>query len=129
LKCEQQLAVVISPPPMAQIQRDYRAIILQYRFCDGMEFDEIASRLHGVTATAAQKFCSRTLQRTNSTNIDALLAHKDPLPRHGHPRRVEPGSEASVRIREATRGQYKFQKQVDAANNAFERVRKKHTTT
>lgn len=74
-------------------------------------------------------FCQRTQKRANSTNISALLAHAQPLPRSGRRRRVEPGSEASVRIKEAVRGRYQFQKQVDAANSAFERVRTDYTTT
>jgi hypothetical protein len=114
---------------MAEISDDYCAIILQYRFHDGLTFSDIASRLKGVTERSAQYICSKALQRANSTHIDALLAHKSPLPRSGRPRCVEPGSTASIRIREAVRGRHKFQQQVDATNNAFKRVRTEHTTT
>jgi hypothetical protein len=67
--------------------------------------------------------CFRAYKRANSINIDTLLEHCDPLPRSGAAtRRVEPGSEAAIRIREEVRGRGRFQKQEDAANSAFQRV-------
>jgi hypothetical protein len=73
--------------------------------------------------------CFRASKRANSTNIDTLLEHCDPLPRSGAPRRVEPDSGAAIRIREEVRGRGRFQKQEDGANSAFQRVRIGHTTT
>jgi hypothetical protein len=73
--------------------------------------------------------CFRASKRANSTNIDNLLEHCDPSPRNGAPRRLEPGSEVAIRIREEVRGRGRFQKQENAANSAFQRVRTGHTTT
>jgi hypothetical protein len=73
--------------------------------------------------------CFRASKRAKSTNIDTILEHCDPLPRSGALRRVEPGSEAAIRIREEVRGSGRFQKKEDAANSAFQRVRTGHTTT
>jgi hypothetical protein len=98
------------------------------RFYDHLTFQDISSRLTDVSAEAA-KICFRASKRANSTNIDTLLEHRDPLPRSGAPRRVEPGSEAAIRIREEVRGRGRFQKQEDAANSAFQRVRTGHTRT
>jgi hypothetical protein len=72
--------------------------------------------------------CFRASKRANSTNIDTVLEHCGPLPRSGAPRCVEPGSEAAIRIQEEVRGRGRFQKQEDAANSAFQRVRTGHTT-
>lgn len=114
---------------MAEIDQNYRAIILQYRFYDKLTYPEIARRLEGITALGARTFCDRTYERAQSTNVHTLLQHANPLPRDGRPRRVQPGSDASVRIREAVRGRFKYQKQVEAGNFAYERVRTDHTTT
>ncbi|KAF2808966.1 uncharacterized protein BDZ99DRAFT_533224 [Mytilinidion resinicola] len=114
---------------MAQISSAKRALVIQYRFHDKLSFPAIASKIDGVSAAAAQQICSRAFRRAGTNNVNTLLEYRDPAPRSGRPRRVEPGSEASIRIREATRGQYRWHHQVDAANQAFERVRKDHTTT
>jgi hypothetical protein len=114
---------------MAEFNSNQRAIILQYRFVDKLSYPEIARRVAGVTEGGARQFCHRTQKRAKSSDITTLLQYKDALPRSGRPRRVEPGSQASIRIREAVRGPLQYHKQDEAANFAFERVREGHTTT
>jgi hypothetical protein len=108
---------------MAEIPQNQRAIIIQYRFVDSLSFREISSRVQGVTAAGAKKLCQRTQKRANSNKITKLLTNSSVLPRTGAPRRVEPGSRHSKRIRNAVRTRYKFHSQEDAANEANSRVR------
>lgn len=114
---------------MKSLTRFQRDIILQYRFADGLSFPAISNKMKGVTTDAVRQFCYRTRQRAGSDRMVDLLANSAPLRRSGRPRRVEPGSEASIRIRESVRGRGKYQSQEEAANAAFKRVRKGRTTT
>jgi hypothetical protein len=114
---------------MTEISSAKRAIIIQYRFYHHLTFQDISRRLTDVSAEAAKMICFRASKRANSTNIDSVLEHCDPLPRSGAHRRVEPGSEAAIRIREEVHGRGRFQTQEDAANSAFQRVTTGHTTT
>jgi hypothetical protein len=114
---------------MTEISSAKRAIIIKYRFYDHLTFQDISSRLTDVSAEAAKMICFRASKRANSTNIDIILEHCGPLPRSGAPRRVERSSEVAILIREEVRGRGRFQKQEDAANSAFQRVRTGRTTT
>lgn len=114
---------------MSEIPVFKRSMILQYRLVDKFTYPEIATRIDGVSADSARKFCDRTQQRAKSTDITKLLAEVNPLPRSGRPRRVEPGSDASTRIRAHVRGVGRFQKQTEAVNNNLHVIRDNRITT
>jgi hypothetical protein len=108
---------------MSEIPRSKRSIILQYRFVDKYSWTKIASKIGDITANGARMFCERTQKRAQSSNIEDLLKEIDPLPRAGRPRRVEPGSTTSIRIREALRGTLRYHKQEEAGKIAYDRCR------
>lgn len=110
---------------MAELDDSKRAIILQYRFVDQLPYIVIATKVPGVTANAARMFCTRTRARARSSQIDDLLEHLHSKARSGAPRRVPPGSQAALRIREQLRGAMKFQDQTEAANRVYHKQRNK----
>lgn len=108
---------------MKSLTQYQRHVILQYRFVDGLSFPEISNKMKGVTTDAARQFVYRTRQRAGSDNIADLLANSGDKPGRGRPARVPPDSIASGRLRQYTRGQGKYQSQVEAVNQAYKRVR------
>lgn len=114
-----------------QMTQQQRAIILQYRFSEGLSVSEIARRVGGgVTASGIARFCRRTQHRASgSRDLEQLLAHSECLPRSGRPCRVEPGSTQSVHIRHAVRTDLKYFSQDEAANHAYQLLPSEQRTT
>lgn len=106
-----------------EINHDTRVAILTLHAIAGYTFDQIATVLPGVNAQAAQRLLHRAKTRANSNNFTQILDHIDPLPRSGAPRRVEPGSRTSLRIRQDIRDKWKWQSQPQAANYSMDSVR------
>ena len=111
---------------MAELSAEKRGIVVWYYFHDRLRFTEIAARVPGVTADGARKLCRRARERAGSNNLDEILKATQNRPRSGRPVDIKPGSQESIRIRDAIWGQYKFQSQHDAANRVYKRMR--HTT-
>lgn len=101
---------------MSELAKEIIPIIIIYRFKDKLSFPAIAQKLPGVTANAAQKLCKRVQERAGSNYFTTILKNAFPLPRAGAPRRVEPDSILSRRMRYAARGKYKWHSQEEAAN-------------
>jgi hypothetical protein len=108
---------------MAEYDYKTRSIIVNYRFRELYTYDQIASKIPGVTARGARGVCDRAKTRANSNNVGTILQHIEDKPREGAPRRVEPGSQTSKRIRQACRSIYKWHNQKEAANRVYKRDR------
>ena len=107
----------------SELSAEKRGIILQKHFHEGQGFTAIAQSVPGVKADTACKLCQRARERAGSNRLDKLLEASHTLPRPGRPRRVEPGSSESIRIRQALRGPNRFQDPVKAANKIHKRQR------
>lgn len=109
--------------------RETRGAILQYRCVDSLTYDQIATRIEGVTANGARKLCTRARKRANTDNPSILRQHAQSAARTGRPRRVQPGSPTSTRIQQSIRGPNKWENPVEAANRVHKIARQKSDRT
>ena len=102
-----------------------RGLVAQYHFIDKYGWIDIASRVKGATPDGARKLCNRLeLDHPNASpqQLVDFAAQKKP---RGNTQRVAPGSKESIAIRDAIRGPYDLQPQVEAVNRVWNHMRKK----
>jgi hypothetical protein len=97
-----------------------RSAIARYRFVDGLTFKELSTKMEGVNASTARRYCARLKESfPEASNEDLVRIASKKRPR-GDCTRVKPGSRASLAIRNAVRAQ---RASVEAANLALQRTR------
>ena len=108
---------------MPYLDQKGRILTAQYRFIDRLPWTSIATKVHGANPDQVRMFCKWLETRHPDASPDELVDIAGQTKRRGDTRRVLPGSNASLKIREVLRTTQARQGQVEAANYTLQRMR------
>jgi hypothetical protein len=108
---------------MTQNSAVKRTQIAHARFIEGYSFKRISTEIEGVTSQYAQMFCRRLKTSNPNASPQELVEIAGKTKPRGLTTRVQPGSTASIQIREAVRGWGSEQSQVKTANQVLQKTR------
>ena len=109
---------------MPFLDQKSRILTVQYRFVDRLPWNTIATKINGANPDQVRKFCAQLKTRHPDASVDELIEIAGQKKTRGDRTRVKPGSNASLKIRDAIRERNAPQGQVEVANYTLGRMRR-----
>ena len=109
---------------MPQLNQKDRFLTAHYRFIDRLSCPSIATKINGANPDQVRRFCARLKTRHPNASPHELVDIAGQKKKRGDRTRVQPGSNASLKIREVLRGTHAVQGQTEAANYALHQMRR-----